>query len=127
MIILGLNILHGESAACLIKDGKLIAAVEEERFDRIKHSSEFPINSIKYCLAAGNINIQDVNIITVNSKSSYNFFNKIFFILRNIIVLFPFLLTRLSKTIYPKKNIKRELSSFFKAPIKAKLIFGNFF
>lgn len=123
MIILGLNILHGDSAACLIKDGKLIAAVEEERFNRTKHSSEFPINSIKYCLAAGNINIQNVNIITVNSKSSYNFFHKIFFILRNIIVLFPFFLTRLSKTIYPKKNIRRELSLFFKVPIKAKLIF----
>jgi carbamoyltransferase len=122
MIILGLNLIHGDSAACLIKDGKLIAAVEEERFDRIKHSSEFPINSINFCLKAGNINIQNVNIITVNSKSTYNLFNKIFFTLRNIIKLWPLFFRRLSIT-HQKNNIKKKISHFFKVPIKAKFIF----
>jgi carbamoyltransferase len=79
MIILGLNVLHGDSAACLIKDGKLMSAAEEERFTRVKHCSEFPINAINFCLSANNINIKDVDYITVNTKFSYNFFNKFFF------------------------------------------------
>lgn len=89
MVILGLNLFHGDSSACLIKNGTLIAACEEERFLRIKHSSEFPINAIKFCLKVGNLNIQDVDFITINSKKSYNFFYKILFILKNIL-LFSF-------------------------------------
>ena len=49
MYILGLTTM-GDSAASLIKDGKLIAAAEEERFSRKKHHSGFPFNSIKFCL-----------------------------------------------------------------------------
>ena len=50
MIILGLNAYHGDSSACIVVDGKLIAAVEEERFRRIKHWAGFPTEAIKYCL-----------------------------------------------------------------------------
>ena len=53
MIILGINAYHGDSSACLIKDGSLITAVEENRFRRIKHWAGFPTKSIKYCLGLG--------------------------------------------------------------------------
>ena len=49
--ILGLNAYHADAAACLVKDGTLVAAVEEERFRRIKHWGGFPSESIRYCLA----------------------------------------------------------------------------
>ena len=48
--VLGLNAYHADAAACLVKDGDLVAAVEEERFRRIKHWGGFPSESIRYCL-----------------------------------------------------------------------------
>jgi carbamoyltransferase len=59
MYILGLTTL-GDSAATLIKDGKIIAAAEEERFSRRKHHSGFPYNAVQYCLEEGGIKIADV-------------------------------------------------------------------
>ena len=79
MIILGINYRHGDASACLIKDGKLLSAVEEERFTKVKNYSHFPVNSIKYCLEVNNISIDDVDYITVNSNPKYNFIEKITF------------------------------------------------
>jgi carbamoyltransferase len=59
MYILGLTTL-GDSAAALIKDGKLIAAVEEERFSRKKHHSGFPYNAIQFCFDQAGISLKDV-------------------------------------------------------------------
>ena len=59
MYILGLTTL-GDSAAALIKDGKLVAAVEEERFSRKKHHSGFPYKSIQFCLDHAGITLKDV-------------------------------------------------------------------
>jgi len=84
MIVLGLNLIHGDSSACIIKNGKILSAAEEERFTRIKHSSQFPFNAIKFCLKSNNIEIKEVNYITVNSKLSYNLFHKAFFLLKNL-------------------------------------------
>ena len=50
-IIIGINAFHADSSACLIIDGKLIAAIEEERINRIKHYSGLPLNAIKECLS----------------------------------------------------------------------------
>ena len=83
MIVLGLNLIHGDSAACIVKDGKVLSAAEEERFTRIKHSSQFPFNSIKFCLKANGINIKDVDYITINIKFKYNFIYKFFFFFKN--------------------------------------------
>ena len=51
MIILGISAFYHDSAAALINDGEIIAAAQEERFTRIKHDYNFPINAVKYCLA----------------------------------------------------------------------------
>ena len=90
MIILGVNSRHGDSSACLIKDGKILSASEEERFVKIKHCSHFPVNSIKFCLKENNIDIKEVDYIAINTKFSYNFINKVFFILKNIFINFSF-------------------------------------
>ena len=55
MNILGISAYYHDSAACLLRDGEIIAAAQEERFTRKKHDSSFPINSIKYCLKEGQI------------------------------------------------------------------------
>ena len=53
MYILGINAYHGDAAAAIISDGRLIAAAEEERFNRFKHSAGFPEQAIRYCLDDG--------------------------------------------------------------------------
>ena len=83
MIILGLNAFHGDSAACIFRDGKLVAAIEEERLRRIKHWAGFPSEAIKFCLDECNISIEDVDHITISRDPSANFYEKIIHSLRN--------------------------------------------
>ncbi|MCG6873353.1 MAG: carbamoyltransferase [Gammaproteobacteria bacterium] len=68
-IILGLNAFHGDSAACLFRDGQLVAAAEEERFRRIKHWAGFPSLAIRYCLEEAGVAISDVTHVGINSDS----------------------------------------------------------
>ena len=67
MYILGLTTL-GDSAAALIKDGELIAAVEEERFSRVKHHLGFPYKSIRFCLDQAGIELKDVEHVALYWK-----------------------------------------------------------
>jgi carbamoyltransferase len=83
MYILGINCYHGDSSACLIEDGKLVFAAEEERFTRIKHWAGFPIESIRYCLNDANISLSEVNHVAINSDPKANFFKKISYTLKN--------------------------------------------
>ena len=68
--ILGLNAYHADAAACLVKDGELVAAVEEERFRRIKHWGGFPSEAIRYCLREAGISLGDVDHVAVNSDNA---------------------------------------------------------
>jgi carbamoyltransferase len=77
MYILGLNAFHGDAAAALIKDGQLIAAVEEERFNRIKHCAGFPTQSILYCLRAAGIEIEQVEHVGISRDPSANLHKKV--------------------------------------------------
>ena len=83
MTILGLNAYHGDSAACLIKDGRLVAAAEEERFRRIKHWAGLPTAAIDYCLREGGITLQDVEHIAINRKPGVNNWRRLAFVLRH--------------------------------------------
>ena len=79
MYILGLNAFHGDSSACLIHDGLLVAAAEEERFRRIKHWSGFPSESIRYCLTRAGITLADVDYVAINQNPRSSFFKKFFY------------------------------------------------
>jgi carbamoyltransferase len=79
MIILGINAYHGDAAAAIVKDGRLVAAVEEERFNRFKHCAGFPIQSIKYCLAAARVNIEEIDHIGISRDPSAHLHKKILF------------------------------------------------
>ena len=72
MYILGLNAYHGDSAACLVKDGALVAAAEEERFRRIKHWAGFPSEAIRYCLDAAGIGLDAVDVVAINQDAGAN-------------------------------------------------------
>ena len=79
MVILGINAYHGDSSACIVVDGKLIAAVEEERFTRIKHWAGLPVQSIRYCLQESGVSLQDVDHIAINRDPKANFMKKALF------------------------------------------------
>ena len=99
--IIGINAYHGDSSACIIKNGILIAAVEEERFNRIKHWAGFPVKSIEYCLERAGIDIEGVDVIAINHDPSANFWRKLSYIFTGHINL-KMLLSKLM--VRKKKN-----------------------
>jgi carbamoyltransferase len=76
-VILGLNAYHGDSSACLVRDGQLISASEEERFRRIKHWAGFPSESIRDCLAQAGLRLGDVDFIAINQDAKANLWKKL--------------------------------------------------
>ena len=79
MYILGINAYHGDAAAAIIKDGELLAAVEEERFNRIKHCAGFPSEAVRYCLRAAGIQIEDVAHIGISRDPAAHLHKKVLF------------------------------------------------
>jgi carbamoyltransferase len=81
MLILGLNAYHADSAACIVRDGELVAAAEEERFRRVKHWAGFPSEAIKWCLGEARIALSDVDHIALNQDSRANRWRKLLYVL----------------------------------------------
>src|SRR5258707_1169112 len=79
MYILGINAYHGDAAAALIKDGRIVAAVEEERFNRVKHCAGFPAEAVRYCLKTAGIGIEEVAHIGISRDPSAHLHKKILF------------------------------------------------
>lgn len=86
MYILGINAYHGDAAAAIVRDGELIAAVEEERFNRIKHCAGFPIQSIDYCLRVAGIDITQVDHVGISRNPAANLPKKITAVLKRATV-----------------------------------------
>jgi carbamoyltransferase len=107
-LIIGINAYHGDSAACIVRDGQLIAAVEEERFRRVKHWAGFPTKSIEYCLEAAGCNIIDVTDIAVNQDPMANRFKKIQYVLSH--TPSPIMLWDRYKNKMARANIDDELT-----------------
>jgi carbamoyltransferase len=83
MQILGINAYHGDASAALVVDGQLIAAVEEERFNRIKHWAGFPSESIRWCLEAGGVRAEEIDHVAISFDPRANMGRRIGFVLRN--------------------------------------------
>src|ERR1041385_2126060 len=79
MYILGINAYHGDAAAAIVRDGKLIAAAEEERFNRFKHSAGFPVQAIRYCLAGAGIGPEELDHVGISRDPSAHLHKKILF------------------------------------------------
>lgn len=71
--ILGISCFYHDSAVVLLKDGKIVSAVQEERFTRKKHDASFPENAVKYCLKNSNISINDIDFIAFYDKPFLKF------------------------------------------------------
>ncbi len=83
MIILGLNAFHGDSAAAILRDGRLVAAAEEERFRRVKHWAGFPSQAIAYCLREAGLSLSDVDHVAVNQDSHAHHVRRLSYLLRH--------------------------------------------
>ncbi|MEX0833621.1 MAG: carbamoyltransferase [Actinomycetota bacterium] len=81
MNILGINAYHGDASAALVVDGRLVAAVEEERFTRIKHDTSFPVEAVKYCLSDAGMDLKDVDHISYSRDPRANLGRRIAFAL----------------------------------------------
>ncbi|MBT6808413.1 MAG: carbamoyltransferase [Flavobacteriales bacterium] len=114
MYILGINAYHGDSSACLLKDGVVLCASEEEKFRRIKHWAGFPTEAIKFCLDDEGISIHDIDHVTISRDPKANFSRKIIHTLKNSISTS----TIWDRLINAKKvsSIKGELAKLFELP-----------
>ncbi|MBS1790781.1 MAG: carbamoyltransferase [Acidobacteria bacterium] len=82
MYILGINAYHADASAAIVCDGKLVAAAEEERFNRIKHCAGFPYQAVKYCLDAAGIKPEDLTHIAVARDTRANLDKKLLYALK---------------------------------------------
>src|SRR5215470_15745683 len=82
MNILGINAYHGNASAAIVCDGRLIAAVEEERFNRVKYAAGFPAQAIRYCLQEAGLTLAEIDHVAVPRNPYVRLAAKIFYALR---------------------------------------------
>ncbi len=82
MHILGINAYHGGASACIVRDGQLLAAVEDERFRRLKYWAGFPTESIKFCLQQAGITAHDLDHVAISRDPKAHLSQKVLFTLR---------------------------------------------
>ena len=71
--ILGISAFYHDSAACLVRDGQIVAAAQEERFSRVKHDPDFPAHAVEYCLREGGIEAKDLHCVGFYDKPLLTF------------------------------------------------------
>src|SRR5262250_2077249 len=71
--ILGISAFYHDSAACLVRDGAIVSAAQEERFTRKKHDASFPKHAVDYCLRAGGITVNEVDFVAFYEKPFVKF------------------------------------------------------
>src|ERR1700740_1821026 len=82
MNILGINAYHGNASAAIVCDGRLIAAVEEERFNRVKYAAGFPAHAIRYCLKEAGLTLSEIDHVAVPRNPYARLGTKLFYALR---------------------------------------------
>ena len=82
MYVLGINAYHAGASACLLRDGVVVAAIEEERLNRQKYWAGFPALSISKCLELGGVRAQDLAHIAISRDPNANFLRKASWALR---------------------------------------------
>jgi carbamoyltransferase len=117
MYILGINAYHGDSSACLLKNGIVVCATEEERIRRIKHWAGFPSEAIKFCLEDEGITIEQVDYITISRDPRANFHKKILYTLRYSMNIFAIWDRLVNSTRV--NSVKTELANLFQLSASA--------
>lgn len=106
MHILGINAFHPDASVAILKDGKLVFAVEEERLNRIKHSAGFPHRAVRYCLEKSDVNLDKIDYIGFTNNVMANFHRKIWFAFSHF--------SPLSWPKFARQYIKARLSKILK-------------
>lgn len=115
MIIIGINAYHADSSAAIFVNGKLIAAIEEERFRRIKHWAGFPKLSIEFCLKEAGISFEQVDYFAIGRDPKAKLFKKIKFLVKNPAGSFGVIKDRI-KNSRKASSIEKELSQISGLP-----------
>jgi carbamoyltransferase len=124
LYILGINAYHGDAAAALVSDGQLVAAAEEERFNRKKHCAGFPTQAIRYCLDAAGITIHDVDHVGISRDPSAHLHKKILFSMRHFAGLSGLIAARLANAA-KVRNLREELTTALEVVPQFKAQFHN--
>ena len=120
MYVLGLNFYHNDSSVALIKDGKIINAIAEERLNRRKHSSAFPILAISEILEFNNLSLNEIDFITLNTNPKITL-KKIFYVVKNLISKELFINS--FKRYKGKKNLNKIFLEHFNQDVSSKIIY----
>src|SRR3989338_1402061 len=121
MYILGLSAYYHDSSAILLKDGKVVCGIEEERFTRVKHDNRFPFKAVEFCLKESELTIDDIDIISYYEKPLLKFER----ILETFIATYPWSLKPFLKGIpeWIDYKIKVEHTIRMKLKYKGKIVF----
>ena len=121
MYVLGISAYYHDSAACLVKDGQVLVAAEEERFSRIKHDDNFPYQAIQFCLDQAGVSINEINYISYYEKPLLKFER----ILETFVQTYPFSLKPFLKGLpeWLDYKIKIEQTMRKKLGFKGKIFF----
>ncbi|MBI4397668.1 MAG: carbamoyltransferase, partial [Candidatus Omnitrophica bacterium] len=122
MNILGINAYHGDASAALIQDGQVVAACEEERFNRIKHCAGFPKLAIRACLKEAGLSLSDIDAVGISRDPKANLSSKVLYAIRHGNHLSKFIGSRISnaaKIFNVQDKIEQALDA--KGALKAKV------
>ena len=117
MLILGINFNHPETSVVLANENQLICGIEEERINRIKNFSGFPVEGIKFILKKYGLTLDDIDVITTNNCKNYNLSEKMKYFLKNLLNFS----TSFNVSIEKRKTINEYFQIYFNKDIKKKL------
>ena len=123
MNILGISAFYHDSAACLVRDGELIAAAQEERFSRKKHDYRFPRQAIEYCLAEGGIKPADLDHVAFYDKPLLKFERLLETYLAYAPIGFKSFLKGLPLWLRQKLHLPREMDRGLQGQYKGRFVF----
>jgi len=118
LYILGINAYHGDASAAIVHDGKLVAAAEEERFNRKKHCAGFPSLAIRYCLDAAGITAAELDHVGISRDPSAHLHKKILFSITRLSGLSGLIAARLANAA-KVRNLREELARSLDLPSDA--------
>jgi carbamoyltransferase len=115
LYILGINAYHGDASAAIVHDGQLVAAAEEERFNRKKHCAGFPTLAIRYCLDAAGITAAELDHVGISRDPSAHLHKKILFSMTRLSGLSGLIAARLANAARVR-NLREELARALDLP-----------
>jgi carbamoyltransferase len=115
LYILGINAYHGDASAAIVHDGQLVAAAEEERFNRKKHCAGFPTLAIRYCLDAAGITAAELDHVGISRDPSAHLHKKILFSMTRLSGLSGLIAARLANAA-KVRNLREELARALDLP-----------